>query len=155
MKVSSSAFYFIDVTWKGGFKHIVPCRGYGLQSQLKFNDSLIYVESAEPREVTEEEYNSRIWGDLDGRDNQRETQQENPPKRSRAKAKSEDSKSIRNPSGKSTRTAGSQPSKLLKSSVRNVSKPRKTFKELTIQEQRNYQNLDEPRDRHSNGLPVE
>jgi hypothetical protein len=125
MKVSSNAFYFIDVTWKGGFKHIVPCRGYGLQSQLKFNDSLIYVESAEPREVTEEEYNNRIWGDLDGRDNQREAQQENPPKRSRAKAKSKDSESTRNTSGKSPRVTGSQPSKLLKPTVRNVSKSKK------------------------------
>ena len=125
MKVSSNAFYFIDVTWKGGFKHIVPCRGYGLQSQLRFNDSLIYVESAEPREVTEEEYNNRIWGDLDGRDDQREAQQENPPKRSRAKAKSKDSESIRNTSGKSPRVTGSQPSKLLKPTVRNVSKSKK------------------------------
>jgi len=125
VKINSSAYYFIDVTWKGGFKHIVPCRGYGLQSQLRFNDSLIYVESAEPREVTEEEYNNRIWGDLDGRDDQRETQQENPPKRSRVKAKSKDSESARNTSGKSARTTGSQPSKLLKSTVRNVSKSKK------------------------------
>ena len=125
MKVNPSAYYFIDVTWKGGFKHIVPCRGYGLQSQLRFNDSLIYVESVEPREVTEEEYNNRIWGDPDGRDNEGETQQENPPKRNRNKAKSKDSESARNTSGKSTRTTGSQPSKLLKSTVRNVSKPKK------------------------------
>lgn len=125
MKVSSNAFYFIDVTWRGGFKHIVPCRGYALQSQLRFNDSLEYVDSAEPREVTEEEYNNRIWGDPDGRDDQRETQQENPPKASRAKAKSKDSKGTRNTSGKSSRTTGSQPSKLLKSTVRNVSKSKK------------------------------
>jgi hypothetical protein len=30
--------------------------------------------------------------------------------------------------------------------------PRKTFEELTIQEKRQFQNLDEVRDRHSNGL---
>jgi len=30
--------------------------------------------------------------------------------------------------------------------------PRKTFKELTTQEQRLFQNLDEVRDRHSNGI---
>jgi len=125
MKVNPSAYYFIDVTWKGGFKHIVPCRGYGLQSQLRFNDSLMYVESAEPKEVTEEEYYNRIWGDPDGRDNESETQQTNPPKRSRSKAKGADSKAVRNTSGKSTRTTGSQPSKLLKSTVRNVSKPKK------------------------------
>jgi hypothetical protein len=83
------------------------------------------VESAEPREVTEEEYNNRIWGGLDGRDDQRETQQENPPKRSRNKAKSKDSESARNTSGKSARTTGPQSSELLKSTVRNVSKPKK------------------------------
>ena len=33
--------------------------------------------------------------------------------------------------------------------------PRKTFKELTAQEQRLFQDLDEVRDRHSNGLPPE
>jgi hypothetical protein len=31
--------------------------------------------------------------------------------------------------------------------------PRKTHKELTTQEQRMFQDLDEVRDRHSNGLP--
>jgi len=101
MKVNSAAYYFIDVTWVNGFKHIVPCRGYGLQSQLRFNDSLEYIQLSEPRIVTEHEYNNRIWGDPDGRDDQRETQQKNPPKRSRAKAKSADSESARNTSGKS------------------------------------------------------
>jgi hypothetical protein len=33
------------------------------------------------------------------------------------------------------------------------SNPRKTFKELTIQEQSFYQDTDDVRDRHSNGLP--
>ena len=33
--------------------------------------------------------------------------------------------------------------------------PRKTFKEPTAQEQRMFQDLDEVRDRHSNGLPPE
>lgn len=31
--------------------------------------------------------------------------------------------------------------------------PRKTFKELTVQEQRLFQDLDITRDKHSNGLP--
>lgn len=31
--------------------------------------------------------------------------------------------------------------------------PRKTFKELTVQEQRLFQDLDIARDKHSNGLP--
>lgn len=33
--------------------------------------------------------------------------------------------------------------------------PRKTFKELTTQEQRMFQDVEEVRDRHSNGLPPE
>lgn len=33
--------------------------------------------------------------------------------------------------------------------------PRKTFKELTQQEQRLFQDVDTPNDRHSNGLPPE
>ena len=31
--------------------------------------------------------------------------------------------------------------------------PRRTFKQLTAQEQRPFQDLDSPNDRHSNGLP--
>lgn len=33
--------------------------------------------------------------------------------------------------------------------------PRKTFKELTIQEQRGLQDVDKITDRHSNGLPID
>ena len=33
--------------------------------------------------------------------------------------------------------------------------PRKTFKELTIQEQREFQDIDKITDRHSNGLPID
>ena len=118
-------YVFIDVTWTTKFKHTVPCRGFNYKSTMKSIEELDYVTDISPRIVTQEEYDTYIHGGDDGPAEQGITQQENPPKRSRAKAKSKDSKSIRNPSGKSTRTTGSQPSKLLKSPVRNVSKSKK------------------------------
>ena len=111
--------------WKHGFKHNNPIADHGLKSMVNFSRSIDYIKDVTYKEISLEKYEQLMYGDDDGRNDQRETQQENPPKRSRAKAKSEDSKSIRNPSGKSTRTAGSQPSKLLKPTVRNVSKSKK------------------------------
>lgn len=65
MDIKRDDYIFIDVTWKGGFKHSVPCRGYNLQSQIKFNESLHYVESFKWRKVTKEDYEERIWGSLE------------------------------------------------------------------------------------------
>ena len=120
-------YVFIDVTWTTKFKHSVPCRGFNFKSTMKSIEELDYVTDISPRIVTQEEYETYIHGDDDGSRDERIPQQENPPKRSRAKAKSKDSESARNTSGKSARTTGSQPSKLLKSTVRNVSKPKKNI----------------------------
>lgn len=70
MKVGSDAYFFIEVTWKASgkakpFKHIVPCRGYNLKSQLRFNDSLFWVDSYKYYEVTKEQYEERVWGSLE------------------------------------------------------------------------------------------
>lgn len=62
MVVNRDGYYFIDVTWKDGFKHKVPCRGYGLKSQLAFNDSLFWIESHSFYEVTKEQYEEYLWG---------------------------------------------------------------------------------------------
>jgi hypothetical protein len=123
--VTKDDYVFIDVTWTTKFKHIVPCRGFNYKSTMKSIEELDYVTDISPRIVTQEEYETYIHGDDDGPTEQRIPQQENPPKRSRAKAKSKDSESTRDNSGKSSRTTGSQPSKLLKSTVRNVSKSKK------------------------------
>jgi len=120
-KVPADSYFFIDTKWKGDFSHIVPCRGYNLKSQLKFNESIFWIESSHWYEVTKEQYEEHVYG----RAEQTEAQQENPPKRSRRSTKDKDSKAIRNPSGKSTRTAGSQPSELRESKVPNVRKPKK------------------------------
>ena len=118
-------YVFIEVTWTTKFKHIVPCRGFNFKSIMKSIQDLDYVIQSNPKIVSQEEYEIYIHGGDDGPTDQGLTQQENPPKRSRAKTKSKDSESIRNPSGKPSRTTGSQPSKLFKSTVRNVSKPKK------------------------------
>ena len=123
-------YVFIDVTWTTNFKHIVPCRGFNFKSIMKSIEDLDYVIESSPRIVTQEEYETYIHGGDDGPTDQGISQQEDPPKRGRAKAKSKDSESTRNPSGKPARTTGSQPSKLLKSTMRNVSKPKKDIQRI-------------------------
>lgn len=123
-------YVFIDVTWTSKFKHIVPCRGFNYKSTMKSIEALDYITDISPRTVTQEEYETYIHGGDDGPAEQGITQQENPPKRSRAKAKSKDSESTRDTGGKSPRTTRSQPSKLLKSTVRNVSKPKKDVQRI-------------------------
>jgi len=123
-------YVFIDVTWTSKFKHIVPCRGFNYKSTMKSIEALDYITDISPRTVTQEEYETYIHGGDDGPAEQGITQQENPPKRSRAKAKSKDSESTRDSGGKPSRTTRSQPSKLLKSTVRNVSKPKKDVQRI-------------------------
>ena len=120
-KVPSDSYFFIDTKWKSDFSHIVPCRGYNLKSQLRFNESIFWIESSNWYEVTKEKYEEHVYG----RAEQAETQQENPPKRSRRSTKDKDSESARSGSKKPTRTARSQPSKLRESKVRDVRKPKK------------------------------
>lgn len=119
--VHRDSYFFIDTKWKDGFTHIVPCRGFNLKSQLRFNENIFWIESSEWREVTKETYEEHIYG----RTEQTKAQQENPPKRSRRSTKDKDSESARSSSKKSTRTAGPQPSKLREPKVRDVRKPKK------------------------------
>ena len=118
-------YVFIDVTWTTKFKHSVPCRGFNYKSTMKSIEELDYVTDISPRIVTQEEYETYIHGDDDGPTEQRIPQQENPPKRSRAKAKSKDSEVARDTGGKSARTAKAQPSELRKPKLRDVPKPKK------------------------------
>lgn len=55
-------YYFIDITWKSGFKHTVPCRGYNLKSEIAFNDSIFWIDSFIYYEVTKEQYEEKVWG---------------------------------------------------------------------------------------------
>ena len=57
-KVSFDGYFMLEVKWKGGFTHKVPCRGYNLGSQIRFTESLFWVESYDYIKCTKEEYES-------------------------------------------------------------------------------------------------
>ena len=61
MDIKRDDYIFLDVTWKTGFKHIVPCRGFNLQSQLNFSSSLEYVQKVTYRVVSEKQYMELLW----------------------------------------------------------------------------------------------
>ena len=111
--------------WNSGFHHHNPIHAHALKSMVEFSRTLTNVKDVSYVEITEDEYQDLMYGDDDGRINKSQAQQEDVPKRSRVKAKSKDSESPRDTSGKRTRTTRSQPSKLLKSTVRNVQKSKK------------------------------
>lgn len=118
---SREGYYFITVTWKGGFTHIVPCRGYNLKSQLDFNKSLFWVDKYDYVEVTQEKYEEYYSGSIDeGTEKQADSTKGKPRKK-----RSEDSKATRNPSGQPTRTTKEKSSVLRESKVRDVRKPKK------------------------------
>jgi hypothetical protein len=62
-RVNRDAYFLITVKWLSGFSHKVPCRGYGLKSQLDFTQCLEYVESFSYEETTKEDYEFRVFGD--------------------------------------------------------------------------------------------
>lgn len=64
MDIKKEDYIFIDVEWHGGFKHSVPCRGYDLQSQLKFQKSIFWIKQFTYRVVTKKQYEDRIWSPL-------------------------------------------------------------------------------------------
>jgi hypothetical protein len=125
-------YYFITLKWKGGFTHIVPCRNYNLKSQLRFAESLDYVEHISYKEVTEEKYNEYYADEKEnsnGPRKQRKTQQENPPKGKLRKEASKDSKASVGAKRKATTSVRkAQPSKLRESKVPDVRKPKKDVK---------------------------
>ena len=123
--MADKKYYLVRTEWNSGFHHHNPIHAHALKSMVEFSRTLTNVKDVSYVEITEDEYQDLMYGDDDGRINKSQAQQENAPKRSRVKAKSKDSESPRDTSGKRTRTTGSQPSKLLKSTVRNVSKSKK------------------------------
>lgn len=125
-------YYFITVKWKGGFTHTVPCRHYNLKSQLRFSESLDYVEKISYREVTEDEYNEYYADEKEnsnGPAKQRKAQQENPTKGKLRKEAGKDSKASVGAKRKGTTSVRkAQPSKLRESKVSDVRKPKKDTK---------------------------
>ena len=130
MNVEKQDYIFIDVEWQSGFKHIVPCRGYNLQSQLEFNKSLTYVKDFKWRVVTEKQYNAHMWPSIEENEDERtsgkrQTLKKNPAKGKPRKATDKDSKVIRNASGRGTSTSKKKRTELREPEVRDVRKPKK------------------------------
>ena len=50
-------YYRIEVKWEGGFKHNIYCRGYQLKSMMNFQKTLNWIESAEYKEITQQQFN--------------------------------------------------------------------------------------------------
>ena len=133
--MDNNSYIFIDVTWKKtgkqkAFSHTVPCRGYNLKSHIKFNESLFWIDTFTYREVSEKEWMDKVWAPIEEEDNgtrtrKTKTQRADSPEGSSGKAKGEDSKVARNPSGKSPRATKAQPSVVRKPKVHNVRKPKK------------------------------
>ena len=132
-KVSFDGYFMLEVKWKGGFTHKVPCRGYNLGSQIRFTESLFWVESYDYTKCTKEEYEAYVFGDgsdfeetTNGRASKTKAQQKNPTKAKPRAKRSEDSKSTRDSSGKSPRAVKEKSSGVRKPKLPNVSKPKKS-----------------------------
>ena len=72
MDIKRDDYIFLDVTWETGFKHIVPCRGFNLTSQLRFSQSLDYVKSVTYRKVTQKLYEEMLCPSLQAADTESE-----------------------------------------------------------------------------------
>ncbi len=130
MNITRDDFVFIDITWKGGFKHTVPCRGFNFKSQIEFTKSIFWIEKFTWRVVTEKEYNAKLWAPLEENEDERgkrkgKALKEAPTKRKpRAKA-SEDIKGVRSTSKGKSSSSKEARTKLREPKVRTVRKPKK------------------------------
>ena len=61
VEINKQGYYFIHIKWSSGFKHIVPVRGYTLESELAFNDRLVYAKTTKVEEVTENKWEKFYW----------------------------------------------------------------------------------------------
>ena len=137
MDIKRDDYIFIDIEWKSGFKHTAFCRGFNLQSHIKFNESIFWIKKFTWRVVSEKEYNAKLWPTIEENEDERgkrksKTLKEAPAKRdSRTKA-SEDSKAVRKPqraskpaAKRTTPSSKEARTELREPKVRNVRKPKK------------------------------
>lgn len=145
-------YYFIDVTWKSGFKHTIPCRGFNLKSEMAFTESLFWIESFHYYEVTKEQYEEKLWGISLAADTEKTTKKSTTksPRKSGASEKTDGAKPSRTkrsatPATKSTkkkaqsatptkkRTSGSTTTRKTKDGT--IPKPKRTTKARPIAEE--------------------
>lgn len=144
-------YYFIDITWKSGFKHTVPCRGYNLKSEIAFNESIFWIDSFVYYEVTKEQYEEKVWGTFSAADTEKTTTKSTTksPRKSGASAKTDGVKPSRTkrsatPATKSTKkkATSSTPTKKRSSGSTTrktkdgiIPKPKRTTKARPIAEE--------------------
>lgn len=137
MDIKRDDYIFIDIEWKSGFKHTAFCRGFNLQSHIKFNESIFWIKKFTWRVVSEKEYNAKLWPTIEENEDERgkrksKTLKEAPAKRdSRTKA-GKDSKAVRKPqraskpaAKRATSSSKEARTELREPKVRNVRKPKK------------------------------
>ena len=137
MDIKKDDYIFIDITWKSGFKHTVPCRGFNLKSQLEFTKSIFWIDKFTWRVVTEKDYNAKLWAPLEEKDNEPRASKGKALKEAAAKRKprakaSEDSERVSaskrptKPTAKrTTSTSKKESDELRKPKLPNVRKPKK------------------------------
>jgi len=59
VKIDVNGYFFIYVTWASGFKHIVPCRGYSLRSNIEAVKKLDMVKEYHYKEVKKKDFDKR------------------------------------------------------------------------------------------------
>lgn len=145
-------YYFIDITWKSGFNHIVPCRGYNLKSEIAFNQSLFWIEKFHYYEVTKEQYEEKLWGTSLAADTEKTTTKSTTrsPRKSGSSTKVDGAKQSRTkrsatPATKSTKNkeASATPTKKRQSGSKttrktkdeSIPKPKRTTKTRSVAEE--------------------
>ena len=135
MDIKRDDYIFLDVTWETGFKHIVPCRGFNVQSQVKFSATLDYVKDVTYRVVTEKEYMELLWPSPVPADAESKTSTKRTT--SSAKAKPLAKKAIKKPSAtKPSAKTASKNTKKQASSSKAKKKPSVGLPKETKNEQR-------------------
>ena len=59
-KIDRLDYIMIEVTWKHGFQHTIPCRGRDVKGLSEFLNGLSMVDNHKVKVVTEKQYNKRL-----------------------------------------------------------------------------------------------
>jgi hypothetical protein len=130
MDIKRDDYIFIDIEWKTGFKHIVFCRGYNLEAQIRFTETIFWVKKFSWRVVTEKEYNTKLWAPLEEVTNERrkrksKTLEENPSKGDSHIKANKDSKAVWSSSKRTAPPSKEARTELREPKVRTVRKSTK------------------------------
>jgi hypothetical protein len=58
---NKTRYFLIQVNWKSGFRHTIPCRGVlQLKTEIRLLGDLTMLESFKYKEITEGQYKKRM-----------------------------------------------------------------------------------------------